>query len=122
MPRRDHIEDRLAECTELVATAISSAQSRADLAASRARIVTTADETRRRIRRDLHDGVQQRLVPLGFELRELEAVLPPDRELRDQLAHIMIGLAGALDDLVEITRPGSLAQPSGARRIWCQAP
>jgi signal transduction histidine kinase len=122
MPRRDHIEDRLAECTELVATAISSAQSRADLAASRARIVTTADETRRRIGRDLHDGVQHRLVSLGFELRELEAALLPDRELRDQLAHIMIGLAGALEDLVEITRRRVPLHNPAELRIWCQAP
>ena len=55
-------EARLASFTELVATAIANAESRADLAASRARIVAAADETRRRIERDLHDGAQQRLV------------------------------------------------------------
>ena len=43
--------------------------SRAELAASRARIVTAADETRRRIERDLHDGVQQRLVSLVLAQR-----------------------------------------------------
>ena len=53
-------EARVAGFTELVATAIANAQARADLAASRARIVQSADETRRRIERDLHDGVQQR--------------------------------------------------------------
>jgi signal transduction histidine kinase len=41
-----------------VATAIANAQSRAELMASRAWIVTAADETRRRIERDLHEGVQ----------------------------------------------------------------
>jgi signal transduction histidine kinase len=55
-------EARLAEFTELVATAIANAESRAALAASRARIVAAADESRRRIERDLHDGAQQRLV------------------------------------------------------------
>jgi signal transduction histidine kinase len=55
-------EDRLAQFTELVATALANAQSRAELAASRARVVATADETRRRIERDLHDGAQQSLV------------------------------------------------------------
>jgi GAF domain-containing protein len=56
------IERRLGSFTELVATAVANAESRADLAASRARIVAAADESRRRIERDLHDGAQQRLV------------------------------------------------------------
>jgi signal transduction histidine kinase len=55
-------EARLGSFTELVAMAIANAESRAALAASRARIVAAADETRRRIERDLHDGAQQRLV------------------------------------------------------------
>jgi signal transduction histidine kinase len=55
-------ESHMAEFTELVATAISNIQARSDLAASRARIVATADEERRRVVRDLHDGAQQRLV------------------------------------------------------------
>jgi signal transduction histidine kinase len=55
-------EERLGQFTELVATAVANAQSRAELAASRARVVATADETRRRLERDLHDGAQQSLV------------------------------------------------------------
>jgi GAF domain-containing protein len=55
-------EGRLGSFTELVATAVANAESRAALAASRARIVAAADESRRRIERDLHDGAQQRLV------------------------------------------------------------
>jgi signal transduction histidine kinase len=55
-------EARLGDFTELVATAIANADSHAALAASRARIVAAADESRRRIERDLHDGAQQRLV------------------------------------------------------------
>jgi signal transduction histidine kinase/PAS domain-containing protein len=87
--------------------------SRAELAASRARIVTAADETRRRIERDLHDGVQQRLVSMGLELRALEAAMPPDEMLKARLAHTSGALAGALEDLVEISRgihPAILAQ------------
>jgi signal transduction histidine kinase/limonene-1,2-epoxide hydrolase len=53
---------RLTDFTELVATAIANAENRAGLAASRARIVAAADESSRRIQRDLHDGAQQRLV------------------------------------------------------------
>jgi GAF domain-containing protein len=52
-------EARLVSFTELVAMAIANTQSRAELLASRARIVAAADEARRRIERDLHDGTQQ---------------------------------------------------------------
>ena len=96
---------RLAEFTELVATAIANADSQAELSASRARIVAAADETRRRIERDLHDGTQQRLVSLGLELRAAEATVPSElRELRGQLSHATMGLAGAVQDLQEISR------------------
>jgi signal transduction histidine kinase/PAS domain-containing protein len=79
--------------------------SRAELAASRARIVTAADETRRRIERDLHDGVQQRLVSLVLAQRGVEAMVPPElSELRAQLSRQAEGLAGALEELQEISR------------------
>jgi PAS domain S-box-containing protein len=62
-------ESRIGEFTELVATAISNVQARSDLAASRARIVAAADEERRRVVRDLHDGAQQRLVHTMITLK-----------------------------------------------------
>ena len=71
-------EARLAGFTELVATAIANTESRTELTASRARVVAAADETRRRIERDLHDGAQQRLVSLALELRGAEAGVPPE--------------------------------------------
>jgi PAS domain S-box-containing protein len=55
-------EERLARFTDLVATAIANAESRAEVAASRARVMAAADEERRRVVRDLHDGAQQGLV------------------------------------------------------------
>ncbi|WP_324343391.1 CHASE3 domain-containing protein [Baekduia sp.] len=55
-------EQRLADFTELVATAIANADGRAQLVASRARVLTAGDDARRRVVRDLHDGAQQRLV------------------------------------------------------------
>ena len=58
-------EARMVQFTDLVGTAVANAQARADLLASRARIVSAGDESRRRIERDLHDGVQQRLVSLA---------------------------------------------------------
>ena len=60
LPAGHRAADR--EVHRAVATAISNVQARADLAASRARIVAAADEERRRVVRDLHDGAQQRLV------------------------------------------------------------
>jgi PAS domain S-box-containing protein len=68
-PMLDSLEDRLAEFTELVATAISNTEARSDLAASRARIVAAADAERRRVVRDLHDGAQQRLVHTVITLK-----------------------------------------------------
>jgi signal transduction histidine kinase len=98
-------EARLASFTELLATAIANAESRADLAASRARIVAASDETRRRIERDLHDGAQQRLVSLGLELRAAQAVVPPQLgELRGELSHVAETLTGVLGQLREIAR------------------
>jgi PAS domain S-box-containing protein len=99
------IEDRITQFTELVATAISNAQARTDLAASRARIVAASDETRRRIERDLHDGVQQRLVSLGLELRVVRAAVPPDHpELRRELARLADGVVDTLDEIRELSR------------------
>jgi signal transduction histidine kinase len=107
-------ERRLAEFTELVATAIANAESRAELEASRARIVATADATRRRIERDLHDGAQQRLVSLALELRAARAGTPPElAEHRAALSHIAEGLTNVLDELREIAlglHPAILAE------------
>jgi signal transduction histidine kinase len=96
-------EARLASFTELAATAIANAESRAEMMASRARIVAAADETRRRIERDLHDGTQQRLVSLGLELRAAQARVPPGLgELERELSRVAEGLASVFDDVREI--------------------
>jgi signal transduction histidine kinase len=84
-------ESRLAGFTELAATAIANAQAQAEVAASRARIVAASDETRRRIERDLHDGVQQRLVTQALMLSGIRDRVPADvladvDEVRDELA------------------------------------
>jgi signal transduction histidine kinase len=78
--------------------------SRAELTASRARIVTAGDHARRRIERDLHDGTQQRLVSLVLDLRAAERSLPPEPELRAQLDRVADGLTGALDELRDLSR------------------
>jgi signal transduction histidine kinase len=78
---------------------------RAELAGSRARVVTAGDRARRKIERDLHDGTQQRLVSLLLELRSAEAAVPADQpELRAQLARIADDLTADLEDLRELAR------------------
>ncbi len=107
-------EERLLEFTQLLATAIANAEGRAELDASRARIVATADATRRRIERDLHDGAQQQLVSLALELRAVQAAAPPElSEHRSELSHVAEGLTNVLDGLREIAlgiHPAVLAE------------
>jgi signal transduction histidine kinase len=98
-------EHRLAAFTELIATTIAGAQAQAELTACRARIVATADETRRRIERDLHDGAQQRLVSLALQLRAAQETVPPQlRDLQAELGRVAAGLTGMLDELREYAR------------------
>jgi signal transduction histidine kinase len=98
-------EQRVAEFTELVATAIANAEAHAALTASRARIVTAADDARRRLERDLHDGAQQRLISLALQLRSIEAGVPSELgSLREQISEAVAGLTSASADLRELAR------------------
>jgi signal transduction histidine kinase len=118
-------ESRIGDFTDLVATAISNAEARAELVASRERVLTAGDEARRRVVRDLHDGAQQRFVHAiitlelairAFENDEesgralvteaLEHAQAANQELRE-LAHGLLpdvltrgGLAAAVESLV----------------------
>ena len=97
-------EARLAGFTELAATAIANAETQAALAASRARLVATTDQARRRIERDLHDGAQQRLVALALRLREAQAALPATGELSQRLDGAVSEVNGVLEELREVAR------------------
>ena len=95
----------MSDFADLVGTSIANAATRAELIASRARIVAAADEGRRRLERDLHDGAQQRLVALGLQTRLAEASVPPGMQaLKGQLGDIVSVLAGVSADLQEISR------------------
>src|SRR3984885_3933867 len=97
-------EERLAAFTELIVTALVNAEAQAALNASRARIVAAADETRRRLERDLHDGIQQRLVSLALKARTIEAMTPqPGGEIAGELSLLADGLGTAMDELREIS-------------------
>ncbi|MEA2385033.1 MAG: hypothetical protein QOH72_5004 [Solirubrobacteraceae bacterium] len=97
-------EARLENFAELVATAVANAQARADLAASRARIVEAADDERRRLARDLHDGAQARLVHAVIALEQARGrgAMPPAVAplVADGLGH----LRSAIDQLRELAR------------------
>ena len=104
-PMPPETEARIGDFADLVATAISNAGTRAELTASRARIVAAGDQARRRFERDLHDGAQQRIVSLGLELRAVEASIPPEhQQLRDQVSNVVDGLVGVSTELQEISR------------------
>jgi signal transduction histidine kinase len=98
-------EDRVAAFAELVSLAIENAEARQELAASRARLVAAADEARRRIERDLHDGAQQRLVAAALELSILDRRLERDpNEARTVLTRAREHLEGGLGDLRDLAR------------------
>ena len=104
-PLPDGTEARMAQITDLVGTAVANAQARADLLASRARIVSAGDESRRHIERDLHDGIQQRLVTLGLRLRSVDQIMPPGSgEARQELAEASNMVAEAMNDVRAVSR------------------
>jgi signal transduction histidine kinase len=87
-----------------MATSLANTQSRAELSASRARIVAATDETRRRLERDLHDGIQQRLVWLALKAQMIQKMTPrPPDNIQRELALLADGLFTALDELREIS-------------------
>jgi signal transduction histidine kinase len=97
-------EERLAGFTELVATAIANAEAQAELIASRARIVASADQARRRFERDLHDGAQQRLVSLALQLRAAQANPPQNDDLVQWLDEMAAAATGVLEEVRDLAR------------------
>jgi signal transduction histidine kinase len=101
----DDTEQRMRAFAELTAASIANAQSHDDLKASRARVVAAADEARRRIERDLHDGTQQRLISVGLMLHDAQASVPAElNDLKDHLSRTAQCVQQALVDLQEISR------------------
>jgi signal transduction histidine kinase len=84
-------EARVASFTDLVATAIANSEARTEVADSRARIVAAADDERRRVVRDLHDGAQQRLVHTVITLKLA------NRALQNEETKLPVLLTEALD-------------------------
>jgi signal transduction histidine kinase len=98
-------EDRVAAFAELVSYAIENAETKEELAASRARLVEAADQARRRIERDLHDGAQQRLVAAALELTLLDQRLERDpASARTVLGRVREQLDRGLEELRDLAR------------------
>jgi signal transduction histidine kinase len=96
-------EDRVASFAELIATAVANATAHDELVASRARIVTTAQEARRRLARDLHDGAQQRLVAALIALQLADQRFDHDPAAARQLLHEALAhTRDGLDDLRQL--------------------
>ena len=104
VPMAEGVELRLGEFTHLAGTAVANAESRGELSASRARVVESGDRARQRIERDLHDGVQQRLVSLALDVRRAESLAEPEQHtLRAELSELRDGLVGVVDELREVS-------------------
>jgi signal transduction histidine kinase len=104
-------ETRLGAFAELIAQAIANVDARIELKRSRARIVEAADEARRRIERDLHDGAQARLVGLALSLRLAAGQAEPGTAaaIEDCLAELRVALA-ELRELARGLHPAVLTE------------
>jgi signal transduction histidine kinase len=106
-------KEKLEKFAALAAAAIANAENRAQLTASRARIVATADETRRRLQRDVHDGAQQRLVQAVLTLklaRDAASTGEPTGGLIDEALRYAERATSELRDLVHGILPASLSR------------
>ena len=77
-----------------------------ELRASRARIVDAADRERRQLERDLHDGAQQHMLALSYELRvaRASAEVHSESDAEAHLARAIDHTQAALDELRELAR------------------
>jgi PAS domain S-box-containing protein len=95
-------EHRLASFADLIATAVSNATTRSELIASRARLVQAADEQRRRVVRDLHDGAQQRLVHAVMTLQLAHARDDATPDLDRLIGEALEDTRAGIDELREL--------------------
>jgi signal transduction histidine kinase len=92
----------MAKFSELLDTAIANADSRDQLTASRVRLLTEADDARRRVVRDLHDGAQQRLVHTILTLKLAQRTLRTGGELGPLIDEALEQAERSNDELREL--------------------
>ena len=97
-------EQRLVGLAGLLAQALVNADARAELAASRRRLVEAGDEARRRLERELHEGAHQHVVALALKLRVASAARRPAREEEKLLADVLADAMEASAELGEMAR------------------
>ncbi len=126
-------EVRITRFAELSAPAVVAGyrdeQKRQLLAEASQRLHRAADNERRRIERDLHDGAQQHLVTLALDARAAEASAPTElAELKHQMSRIASGLTEVSLELQEIARgapPAILADgglPTALQKLAHRSP
>ncbi|CAN5273377.1 hypothetical protein BH11ACT3_BH11ACT3_26520 [soil metagenome] len=97
-------EERMVRFADLIAIALANLQGRLELIESRARIVKTADDVRHRFERDLHDGIQQRLITAAVNLGAVATSLPPELVQRDNIVAVTEQITDVLGQLRELSR------------------
>ena len=115
-------EARLAQFADLAAVAIANAEMHAKLIASRARVVATADDTRRRLQRDVHDGAQQRLVHALIALKMARNTVEVGSAAAELVEEALTQVERASSELRDIVRgilPTSLTH--GGLRIGLES-
>jgi len=116
-PLPPNTEARLADFAALVAGALANVQAWSELEASRVRIISAADEARRRVERDLHDGAQQRLVATALKAQVLaRSEAAQTAGLDDELRGLAAELDGVLEELRTIAsglHPAALSHGGG---------
>ena len=121
-PLPHDVTSSLSQFAEIAAAAIATAETRAQLTASRARVVATADETRRRLQRDVHDGAQQRLVQTIITLKVARAAAHRGRAADALIDEALFHAERANTELRRLVHgilPASLSQ--GGLRVGVQS-
>lgn len=104
VPPPDNVEHRLLKFAELAGAAIANAENKANLTASRAHVVATADEARRRLQRDVHDSAQQRLVHTILTLKLAQQSIATGSAPDALVAEALLNAERASSELRDIVR------------------
>ena len=112
--------DRLTPFADLIAAAIANAANREGLTRSRARVIAAADDARRRLQRDVHDGAQQRLVHTIITLKLARDRVAGGGDVAELLAEALTNAEDAHRQLRDVVRgilPASLTRSGLAAGI-----